>query len=132
MKKKLDEKIIQKIMSSHIPVPMCIVSSGGKIIGANEHMDQVFLYGDLENADFFQLTGVKVSDLMEDLAEEKSGPKTEGRVIERNGKKFSVIAVKSSLLRSLNNTATSISHKCQQSKYKPFEIYIKFSVFLFI
>ena len=102
MKKKLDEKIIQKITSSHIPVPMCVVSSGGKIIGANEHMDQVFLYGDLENADFFQLTGVKVSELMEDLKTDKSdaladksdalAKKSEEKVIERNGKKFSVIA----------------------------------------
>ena len=48
-------------------------------------MDQVFLYGDLQDADFFQLTGIKTSEL-------EGVPEGERIIIERNGKKFSVVA----------------------------------------
>ena len=80
----MNEKIIQKITASHIPVPMCIVSSTGKVLSVNEHISEVFPYSDIADADFFQITGVKISELM------KSD--REGLIIERNGRKFRVLS----------------------------------------
>ncbi len=79
--RKTDAK---RIAASQIPIPMCIVSGHGKIVSANKHIDQVFLYRDIEDADFFAITGVKIKDL-------KQTPDGDF-VIERNGRKFSLVA----------------------------------------
>ena len=42
---------------------MCIVNKSGKIISANKYIEQVFLYRDIEDQDFFALTGVRTKDL---------------------------------------------------------------------
>lgn len=80
------KRIIDRIISSHIPIPMCVVSESGKIIKTNEHMGKVFLYRDIDGADFFALTGVRIKDLVTEEDREF--------VIERNGRKFVLLADK--------------------------------------
>ncbi|MGN0658134.1 MAG: DHH family phosphoesterase [Emergencia sp.] len=81
----MSETVFGKYMSSRIPVPVCIVGQNGKIIRANAHISQVFIYDGIENADFFALTGIKVSEL-NDAAE-----KNTSHIIERNGRKFRLL-----------------------------------------
>ncbi len=72
--------------NSDSPFPNCKVDSNGKIEFANEFIDQVFLYDDLEDMDFFGLTGIK----METLEEISNAGK---RVtLERNGRIFRILA----------------------------------------
>lgn len=72
--------------NSDSPFPNCKVDSNGKIEFANEFIDQVFLYDDLEDMDFFGLTGIK----METLEEISNMGK---RVtLERNGRIFRILA----------------------------------------
>ncbi|MEE0741994.1 MAG: DHH family phosphoesterase [Emergencia sp.] len=79
------ETAFGKYFSSRIPVPMCIVNKKGKIVCANEHIDKVFIYDGIEDADFFALTGIKISDLY--------GPADENsyHILERNGRQFRLI-----------------------------------------
>ncbi|MBQ6662440.1 MAG: DHH family phosphoesterase [Firmicutes bacterium] len=79
----MNEDMIRKITADELPLPVCVVNSKGKILSANSKIDQVFLYSNIEEADFFQLTGVKVSALT---------PENNGSIIiERNGRKFSIV-----------------------------------------
>nr|MCR4711938.1 DHH family phosphoesterase [Clostridia bacterium] len=79
----MNEDMIRKITADELPLPVCVVNSKGKILSANSKIDQVFLYCNIEEADFFQLTGVKVSALT---------PENNGSIIiERNGRKFSIV-----------------------------------------
>lgn len=79
----MTEKVAKRIISANIPIPMCIVSSAGKIISANRFIDQVFLYKGIEDADFFALTGIKIKSL---LTEDNNKV-----LLERNGRKFRVV-----------------------------------------
>ena len=63
----MTETLFGKLISSYIPLPMCIVNSNGKIVRANDHISDVFIYDGIEDSDFFALTGIKVSDLYEDI-----------------------------------------------------------------
>lgn len=65
-----------------IPVPMCLVSPEGKVVSANRLIDRVFLYGEIEDSDFFALTGRR----LEDLVHREPG----SVIIERNGRKFAM------------------------------------------
>ena len=79
----MKKEVLDKIASSHIPIPICIVNKSGKIISANKYIEQVFLYRDIEDQDFFALTGVRTKDLT---------VKNNGKyVIERNGRRFAVV-----------------------------------------
>ncbi len=75
---------IDRIVSSHIPIPMCVVNGNGKIVSANKYIEEVFIYTDIQDSDFFALTGVKTSDLIH----ENNGK----FIIERNGRKFAIIS----------------------------------------
>lgn len=81
----MQETIFGKEISSKIPLPVCIVNSKGKIVSANENISQVFIYDGIENADFFALTGIKVSSLYEETQEKKS------LRLERNGRQFKLM-----------------------------------------
>lgn len=81
----MTETRFEKILSSYIPLPMCIVNTKGKIVRSNSHIGEVFIYDGIEDADFFALTGIKISDLYENNEGKKEF------VIERNGKKFKLI-----------------------------------------
>lgn len=76
---------IENIVRSNIPIPICIVSSTGKILDANERIEEVFLYANIQDADLFTLTGIKAKDLFDGKYQE-TGPVT----IDRNGRKFSI------------------------------------------
>ena len=81
----MDKDGINSIMTSHIPIPMCIVGAGGKIVGANDRIEDVFVYGNVEDSDFFALTGVKTKALQDTESEEPL-------IIERNDRKFRIEA----------------------------------------
>ena len=86
---KINQIIIEKLIDSQIPLPLCVINSAGKIIGANEKIQEVFIYNsDLENADFFALTGVKVKDIINAANDTESNKPP--IVIDRNGKKFRI------------------------------------------
>ena len=80
---------IEKYISSNIPLPVCAVSSTGKILGANNKIEEVFLYKNIEDADLFALTGIRTKELFSREAKASEG---EQIIIERNGHKFNVVS----------------------------------------
>lgn len=80
------ETAFEKYFSSKIPVPMCVVNSKGKIVFANEHIDKVFMYDGIEDADFFALTGIKAAELY------GASDESAYRILERNGRQFRLLA----------------------------------------
>ena len=78
----MSETLFGKLVSSYIPLPMCIVSRNGKVVRSNDHISEVFIYDGIESADFFALTGIKVSELFQEIGSDQY------RVLERNGKQF--------------------------------------------
>lgn len=78
----MSETQFEKEISSKIPMPVCVVSGKGKIVSANEHISQVFIYSEVEEADFFALTGLKVSELYSDADTDNHA------FLERNGRQF--------------------------------------------
>jgi len=81
----MNENLIAELMSAYILQPMCVLNRKGKIIFANGHMTEVFIYEGIEDSDFFALTGIKTADLFEDTA--TSGT----HILERNGKQFKLV-----------------------------------------
>lgn len=77
---------IENIISSCIPMPVCVINSNGKITSANDKIGEVFIYDAIIDADIFALTGVKTSDLYE-AAKDKS----RYLIIKRNDKVFKLI-----------------------------------------
>ena len=63
----MNENLFAELMSSYIIQPMCVLNRKGKIIFANSHMNEVFIYDGIEDSDFFALTGIKTADLYEEL-----------------------------------------------------------------
>ena len=49
---------------NRIPVPMCVVDPNGKIKDFNGMINQVFIYDDIRDYDFFALTGIRIDDLI--------------------------------------------------------------------
>ena len=78
------EETIEKPRTMRVPIPMCVVGGNGKIKFVNSSIDKVFQYADIENADFFALTGIKIKDL--EIGE------GERPIIERNGRVFALTA----------------------------------------
>ena len=74
-----------KILTS-LSIPMCIVDQNGKVLKANEHIGDVFLYDGLEGSDFFVLTGIKLN---------LTGESNSKHIIERNGKTFQLLIMES-------------------------------------
>ena len=92
----MTEEISEKILATHVPIPMCVVGENGKIKSVNHAIDRVFQYADLENADFFALTGIRIKDL------EKAGE--DHPVIERNGRVFALTADREAFAEKLPKT----------------------------
>lgn len=80
--------LFEKEISSKIPLPVCIINSKGKVVSANEHIGDVFIYDGIEDADFFALTGIKTSDLYSKADEGTHF------FLERNGKQFKLVVSK--------------------------------------
>ncbi len=78
----MSETLFGKLVSSYIPLPMCIVNRNGKIVRSNDHISEVFIYDGIESADFFALTGIKAAELFQEIGTNNY------HVLERNGKQF--------------------------------------------
>lgn len=84
----MERNTMEQLNMSIIPIPMCVVNQNGKIVSANKYIDQVFIYSGIQDADFFALTSVKVSQL--------EGDSTDSIVVDRNGKKFNILVSRES------------------------------------
>lgn len=85
---KSESKNIEKYLSLQIPLPMCVTGQDGKILWANDKIEEVFPYKNIEDADFFTLTGVKTKDVIKVA---KGEPLEVKLVIDRNERKFRMI-----------------------------------------
>ncbi|MFC2661646.1 MAG: hypothetical protein ACFNYI_00725, partial [Eubacterium sp.] len=75
----------KEILTEKVPLPMCIVNENGKIIDSNSYMDEVFVYDEIKDYDFFALTGIKMEEL------EASAESRVFKKIERNNKIFRLV-----------------------------------------
>ncbi|MCH4006624.1 MAG: DHH family phosphoesterase [Eubacterium sp.] len=75
----------KEILTEKVPLPMCIVNKNGKIIDSNSYMDEVFVYDEIKDYDFFALTGIKMEEL------EASAESRVFKKIERNNKIFRLV-----------------------------------------
>ncbi|NLA70175.1 MAG: DHH family phosphoesterase, partial [Clostridiales bacterium] len=66
------------------PFPACIIGKDGTIVEANSYMEEVIVYSDILEANFFALTGIKRDAIIE---ASKNGEKI---IIERNDKSFEI------------------------------------------
>ena len=73
-------------MSDHIPLPMCVVNANGKIVDANTHINEVFLYDGIAGQDIFVLTGIKIEQLQAAIKEDTP------LHLSRNNKTFRILA----------------------------------------
>ena len=83
---KLTEVNFENIISSYIPMPVCMINSNGKITSANDKIGEVFIYDAIIDADIFALTGVKTADLFEAAKDS-----TRHIIIRRNDRIFKLI-----------------------------------------
>ena len=81
------ENLLEELLSSYILQPVCVINRKGKIIFANRHMDEVFVYSGIEDSDFFVLTGIKTADLYKEMETNH----TQLHILERNGKQFKLV-----------------------------------------
>lgn len=91
------DRISDELLPNYIPIPMCLVNEKGKVVKVNDHINKVFIYDGIEDADFFALTGVKIESLIEENTEDIEETEDTGDtdntekapvVIERNGRNF--------------------------------------------
>lgn len=66
----MSQKKQEKIISPCVPLPLCVINNQGKIIDANQHIGDVFIYDAIIDADIFTLTGIKTADLYAAAAED--------------------------------------------------------------
>ena len=93
--KNKEENRITPIVAPEIPIPSCIVNEEGKIESANSIIEDIFPFGDVEDQDFFALTGIRMKALkkllekpsVEEVEEEEP---EENLLVERNNKRFSI------------------------------------------
>lgn len=91
----MPRNVFDEAMLSSLSIPMCIVDENGKIVKANEHISEVFLYDSLEGMDFFVLTGVRINmpsdkDKDKEKDDEDESAK-EDYTVERNSKDFKLV-----------------------------------------
>ena len=84
----MSERELEKLISSYIPLPVCIINRQGKVIEASSKIGEVFLYDGIMDSDIFALTGVKTAELYE-AAETNTHP-----LLRRNEKIFRMILQK--------------------------------------
>ena len=93
--KNKEENRITPIVAPEIPIPSCIVNEEGKIESANSIIEDIFPFGDVEDQDFFALTGIRMKALKKLLEKtsveefEEDEPE-ENLLVERNNKRFSI------------------------------------------
>ena len=79
------DSVFEEKRISCSPVPAIVVNCNGKVVRANDHIKEVFIYDDLIGYDFFQLTEFRVEDLR-DLAARR-----DTRLLKRNDRDFRVL-----------------------------------------
>lgn len=84
----MSERELEKIISSYIPMPFCIINPQGKVVDASMRIGEVFLYDGIKDGDIFALTGMKMAELYE-AAEKDTHP-----VLKRNDRIFRLILKK--------------------------------------
>ncbi len=75
-----------KQINSRFPIPKIVIDKQGKVLSANEHIGEVFIYEGIVGADVFTLTGYKTAELF-DYAGTGEHP-----LINRNDKTFRIYA----------------------------------------
>lgn len=65
------EKRIERLLSSHIPFPLCIINMQGKVTRASNKIAEVFKYDGIRDADIFALTGIKHVEFFAEGVNEK-------------------------------------------------------------
>ncbi len=75
----------EKVISSYVPLPICMINQQGKVLSASDRINEVFIYDEIVDSDIFTLTGIKAVDLYE-AAESAQYP-----VIKRNQKIFKMV-----------------------------------------
>lgn len=53
----------EKVISSYVPLPICVINRQGKILSASDRINEVFIYDEIVDNDIFTLTGIKAVDL---------------------------------------------------------------------
>lgn len=66
LKGNIDNSILE-----YIPLPACFINGQGKITGASERINEVFIYDEILGSDIFVLTGIKLGELYDCLENEK-------------------------------------------------------------
>ena len=61
----MSEMIIDNLTINQIPIPVCVVDMKGKIVDANDGIEQVFIYDEIKDYDFFALVGFSIESLLE-------------------------------------------------------------------
>ena len=75
----------EKVISSYVPLPICVINKQGKVLSASNRINEVFIYDRIVDSDIFTLTGIKATDLYE-IAISHEYP-----LIRRNEKIFKLI-----------------------------------------
>lgn len=78
----------EKIITTCVPMPICVINSQGKVVSSNGHIGDVFIYDDIIDSDIFALTGIKTADFYA-AAENENHP-----LIKKNEKIFRIVAYK--------------------------------------
>ena len=55
----------EKVISSYVPLPICMINQQGKVLSASDRINEVFIYDEIVDSDIFTLTGIKAVDLYE-------------------------------------------------------------------
>lgn len=75
----------KKVISSYVPLPICVINRQGKVLSASDRINEVFIYDEIVDSDIFTLTGVKVAELFEAAVSEQYP------IIKRNDKAFRLV-----------------------------------------
>lgn len=75
----------EKVISSYVPLPICIINRQGKVLSASDKINEVFIYDEIVDSDIFTLTGIKAAELYESVENEQYAS------IRRNEKIFKLI-----------------------------------------
>ena len=74
----------ENIISSYIPMPVCMINANGKITSANDKIGEVFIYDAITDADIFALTNIKHKDFI------AAAEGTKNLTLSRNDKIFKI------------------------------------------
>ncbi len=76
---------IEKLLTQYTAMPMCIINTHGKVTRASEKIADVFKYDGIVDYDIYQLTGIKLTEIMKSAEDETP------LFIERNERSFKII-----------------------------------------